>query len=184
MDVASGVRGQVAHLARVPVRAPERRRAYLSRTIPLSHPIRNEIIRSKTPTIPRVNVGFNSGGSVALEHTSGVLGIATPGALRSFPHLSSPEAPSLPRHYPLSSVSGRRRRPAGLASVRRSNGSYSFPVSRFHSCIAERELKEGTSVISPTSPYSPRSLRYGSCCQPLLCQHGTVRSTRSASTRS
>ena len=62
MDVASGVRGQVAHLARVPVRAPERRRAYLSRTIPLSHPIRNEIIRSKNPTIPRVNVGFNTGG--------------------------------------------------------------------------------------------------------------------------
>ena len=29
-------------------------------------------------------------------------------------------------------LSGRRRRPAGLASVRLSNGSYSFPVSRFH----------------------------------------------------
>ena len=44
------------------------------------------------------------GGSVALEHSSGVLGSATPGALRPFLHLSSPEAPSLLRRYPLSTV--------------------------------------------------------------------------------
>ena len=48
MNVASRVRGQVLHLPRLPRRMPERRRGYLSRTIPLSHPIRNEIIRSKT----------------------------------------------------------------------------------------------------------------------------------------
>ncbi len=47
---------------------------------------------------------FACGGSVALEHSSGVLGSATPGALRSFLHLSSPEAPSLLRRYPLSAV--------------------------------------------------------------------------------
>ena len=33
-------------------------------------------------------------------------------------------------------LSGRRRRPVGLASVRRSNGPYSFPVGRFHIGIA------------------------------------------------
>ena len=60
MDVASRVRGQGLHRSRLSIRAPERRRAYLSRTIPLSHPIRNEIIRPKNPTIPRVNVRFNT----------------------------------------------------------------------------------------------------------------------------
>ena len=47
---------------------------------------------------------FAYGGSVALKHSSGDLGSATPGALRSFLHLSSPEAPSLLRRYPLSAV--------------------------------------------------------------------------------
>ncbi len=47
---------------------------------------------------------FACGGSVALKHSSGVLGSATPGVLRSFLHLSSPEAPSLLRRYPLSAV--------------------------------------------------------------------------------
>ena len=32
-----------------------------SQILPLSHPIRNEIIRSKNPTIPRINPGFNNG---------------------------------------------------------------------------------------------------------------------------
>ena len=75
---------------------------------------------------------FACAGSSSLEHNAGVLGTATPGVLRAFPHLSSPEVPSLRQRYPASPVSGRRRRPAGLASVRRSNGPYSFPVSRFH----------------------------------------------------
>ena len=35
-------------------------------------------------------------------------------------------------------MSGRRRRPAGLTSVRRPNGSYGFPVSRFHRSVATR----------------------------------------------
>ena len=34
----------------------------------------------------------------------------------------------------------------GLASVRRSNGPYGFPVSRFHKGVA-RGVKEGTSEI-------------------------------------
>ena len=36
------------------------------------------------------------------------------------------------------SISGRRRRPAGLASVRHSNGSNSFPVSRSHKGASSR----------------------------------------------
>ncbi len=37
-------------------------------------------------------------------HNAGVLGTATPGVLRAFPHLSSPEVPSLRRRYPASPV--------------------------------------------------------------------------------
>ena len=47
---------------------------------------------------------FACGGSSSLEHNAGVLGTATPGVLRAFPHLSSPEAPSLRGHYPASAV--------------------------------------------------------------------------------
>jgi hypothetical protein len=53
-----------------------------------------------------------------------------------------------------SSLSGRRRRPAGLASVRRSNRAYGFPVHGFHRGCRGRS-KEGTRAISFTSPYSP-----------------------------
>ena len=44
------------------------------------------------------------GGSSSPGLNAGVLGLATPGVLRSFTHRSSPEAPSLRRHYPASSV--------------------------------------------------------------------------------
>ena len=64
---------------------------------------------------------FACGGSVALEHSSGVLGSATPGALRSFLHLSSPEAPSLLRRYPLSTVV-RASPPPGPACPLRDSG--------------------------------------------------------------
>ena len=37
-----------------------------------------------------------------------------------------------------SSLSGRRRRPEGLTSVRRSNGPYGFPVGRFHKGVSWR----------------------------------------------
>ena len=37
-------------------------------------------------------------------HNAGVLGTATPGVLRAFPHLSTPEVPSLRRRYPASPV--------------------------------------------------------------------------------
>ena len=42
------------------------------------------------------------------------------------------------RALPNAFLSGRRRRPLGLASVRRSNGSYSFPVSRFHKGVSSK----------------------------------------------
>ena len=55
---------------------------------------------------------------------------------------------------PASAVSGRRRRPEGLASVRRSNGTCSFPAYRFHKVARGREI-EGISAIRRTRPYSP-----------------------------
>ena len=55
----------------------------------------------------------------------------------------------------------------GLASVRRSNGPYGFPVSRFHKGVA-RGFKEGTSEIKRTSPYSTISLRSGRSLHPPL----------------
>ena len=52
----------------------------------------------------------------------------------------APSAPPglMPLCSPTSQLSGRRRRPLGLASVRRSNGSYSFPVSRFHKGVSSK----------------------------------------------
>ena len=47
---------------------------------------------------------FACGGSSPLERNAGVLGHATPGVLRAFTHLSSPEVPSLRRRYPASPV--------------------------------------------------------------------------------
>ncbi len=47
---------------------------------------------------------FACAGSSSLEHNAGVLGTATPGVLRAFPHLSSPEVPSLRQRYPASPV--------------------------------------------------------------------------------
>ena len=52
-------------------------------------------------------------------------------------------APSAPPEQmspcsPTSRLSGRRRRSAGLASVRRSNGPYGFPVGRFHKGVSSR----------------------------------------------
>jgi len=43
-----------------------------------------------------------------------------------------PCTPWLPRRYPVSSLSGRRRRTKVLASVRRSNWTCGFPASSFH----------------------------------------------------
>ena len=60
MDVASCIAGQVRSPSRLPVRPPRCQRAHLSRTIPLSHPIRNGTIWSKNLTIPRTNLGFNT----------------------------------------------------------------------------------------------------------------------------
>ena len=47
-------------------------------------------------------------------------------------------ADDLPHSREPEDLSGRRRRPAGLASVRRSNGSYGFPVSRFHKGVSSK----------------------------------------------
>jgi hypothetical protein len=49
--------------------------------------------------------------------------------------LSQTATPLLGPHYQASSLSGRRRRPAGLASVRRSNRAYSCPVHGFHRAV-------------------------------------------------
>ena len=62
---------------------------------------------------------------------------------------------------------GSEEAPLGLASVRRSNGPYSFPVGRFHRGVV-RGRKGGTSDLKRTSPYSPSSLRSGRCCHPAL----------------
>ena len=99
---------------------------------------------------------FACGGSVALEHTSGVLGMATPGALRSFPHLSSPEAPSLPRHYPLSSVL-RASPPPGPA--RPVPGG--IPVGRVHATDRASRVATAPSCVHATvsTPAEPSGCR-------------------------
>jgi hypothetical protein len=75
------------------------------------------------------------------------------------PH-STGRGPSLPGHYPASPLSGRRRRPEGLTSVRRSNGSYGFPVSRFHEEHARVRAIEGimaTRTLQPQLAPQPSS---------------------------
>ena len=62
-------------------------------------------------------------------------------ALSSFLRSSRTKAPSLHPRYQVSPLSGRRRRPAGLTSVRLSNGSYSFPVSRFHEGLSKKKMR-------------------------------------------
>ena len=62
-------------------------------------------------------------------------------ALSSFLRSSRTKAPSLHPRYQVSPLSGRRRRPAGLTSVRLSNGSYSFPVSRFHQGVSKKKMR-------------------------------------------
>ena len=65
-----------------------------------------------SPAVPRFRAvprsfpfAFACGGSSAESRTqTGVLGQATPVVLRTFPHPSSPEAPSLHRNYPASLV--------------------------------------------------------------------------------
>ena len=53
--------------------------------------------------------------------------------------LAPPAPPGLTPHCSSASrLSGRRRRPEGLASVRRSNGPYGFPVSRFHKGVSTK----------------------------------------------
>ena len=63
------------------------------------------------------------------------------------PGLSSPCSPT-------SQLSGRRRRPAGLASVRRSNGSYGFPVSRFHKGVSSKVQGRNQRVPPVSGPSS------------------------------
>jgi hypothetical protein len=85
--------------------------------------------------------------------------------------------PSLHRHYSASTVSGRRRRPARLASVRRSNPACSFPVLGFHKGCLYGKWIDGISDISFTRPISPYRIVSGSSFQPVfrqrlrLCDH-------------
>lgn len=64
-------------------------------------------------------------------------------------------------------VGSEEARPKALASVRRSNGTCSFPACRFHEGAAcGRERKEGISEKKLTSPSSPRSRGAGSVVHP------------------
>ena len=58
-----------------------------------------------------------------------------------------------------------------LTIVRRSNVVCGFPAPRFHEDSLFCDAIEGISFTSCTSPYSPYSLRFGSCFQPQLRQH-------------
>jgi hypothetical protein len=62
-------------------------------------------------------------------------------------------------------LSGRRRRPERLASVRRTNRACSFPAHGFHE-DAYRDVREGISETRPTRPISPRSFAVGSDVHP------------------
>jgi integrase len=53
-----------------------------------------------------------------------------------------------------------------LATVRRSNVVCGFPAPRFHEGGRFCAAMEGISFTSCTNPYSPYSLRFGSCFQP------------------
>ncbi len=53
-------------------------------------------------------------------------------------------------------VSARRRRPTGLASVRRTNGSYGLPVSRFHNCVSSKDQGRVHRVQASRSAFTPR----------------------------
>src|SRR5215469_17726711 len=57
-----------------------------------------------------------------------------------------------------------------LATVRRSNVVCRFPAPRFHEGACCCAATEGISFTSCTNPYSPYSLRFGSCFQPQLRQ--------------
>ena len=64
-------------------------------------------------------------------------------------------APLLRGRYPASTLSGRRGRTAALTPVRRSNRTYSFPVSGFHKgWIIHRGLMEGIRKTKRTRPIS------------------------------
>ena len=57
-----------------------------------------------------------------------------------------------------------------LATVRRSNRACSFPAHGFHEDSLFWDAIEGINRIRFTSPYSPYSLRSGSCFHPMLRQ--------------
>ncbi len=65
---------------------------------------------------------------------------------------------NLPEQRAAQHTSGRRRRACALASVRRSNCTYGFPVCSFHEDCFRADAIEGISPTRLTSPYSPYSL--------------------------
>ena len=78
----------------------------------------------------------------------GVIGrSATPGACSLSPSLP-PEAPSLGRHCPASTVG------YGLASVRRSNGTCGFPAYRFHEDLRPMEESKSGPSSGPSGSAS------------------------------
>ncbi len=105
---------------------------------PLATPCRSAC-RTGSPGLPSLSHAMLSG--VSEQSLELVSFRQSPPVLSSFSHPSRTEAPLLRRHYPASSLSGRRRRPAGLTSVRLSNGSYSFPVSRFHEGVSKKKMR-------------------------------------------
>src|SRR5271163_2118887 len=77
-------------------------------------------------------------------------------------------APSIQLHYRAFHSVGSEEAPIeGLASVRRSNGTCSFPAFRFHEWLREIR-REGISETRLTSLNSPKSRLVGYCFQPVF----------------
>ena len=98
-------------------------------------------------------------------HNAGVLGTATPGVLRAFPHLSSPEVPSLRRRYPASPVV-RTSPPPGPACPLRGSGWCLHTTARA-SRVATSSLSHTCRHHYPGGSSSvPLSLFFPTCRRP------------------
>ena len=90
-----------------------------------------------------------------------------------------PALPSLQARYGPSSLSGRRRRAYALATVRRANCTYGFPVCSFHEDTPDGDANKGQGSSGPTSrsgkvdPGSqyPRTMMYGFFAKPTDPPH-------------
>src|SRR5260370_451654 len=85
--------------------------------------------------------------------------VLVPGSAYLFLHLSVFGVPQYPCRR--QALSGRRRRALALASVRRSNCTYSFPVCSFHEDSITRAAREGINPTKFTSACSPTTVRAG-----------------------